>query len=74
MFSRHGHKFYEVTTTLFLFFFNLRGSRRSLIILRTMSLYVKDLKMWSLSLACALNNYSVPQTCCVKLYTDTQLL
>lgn len=59
---------------LYFFFFNLRGSRRSLIILRTMSLYVKDLKMWSLSLACALNNYSVPQTCCVKLYTDTQLL
>ena len=74
MFSRLGHEFHEVTTTLFLFFFNLRGSRRSLIILGTMSLYVKDLKMWSLSLACALNNDSVPQTCCVELYTDTQLL
>ena len=71
MFSRLGNEFYEVTTTLFLFFFNLRGSRRSLILLRTMSLYVKDLKMWSLSLACALNNDSVPQTCCVELYTDT---
>lgn len=47
--------FMKLQQLCFFFFFNLRGSRRSLIILGTMSLYVKDLKMWSLSLACALN-------------------
>ena len=73
MFARLGHEFYEVITTS-KFFWIFRGSRRSLILLRTMSLYVKDLKIWSLSLACALNNDSVPQTCCVELYTDTLLL
>lgn len=58
MFARLGHEFYEVLTT-FNFFLISRGSSRSLVPLSTMSLYVKDLKIWSLSLACALNNDSV---------------